>query len=76
MILLTQRFRSMIIGWHGCSGPEVTPLQLRKAGKCPGGSSGCAIVRKRQASCKLQAASCKLQAASCKLQAASCKLQA
>jgi hypothetical protein len=47
LILLTQRFSSMVIGWHGCLGPEVTPLQLRKAGKCPGGSSGCAIVRKR-----------------------------
>jgi hypothetical protein len=48
LILLTQRFRKVVIGWHGCSGPEVTPLQLRKAGKCPGGSSGCAIVRKRR----------------------------
>jgi len=48
LILLTQRFRKVVVGWHGCSGPEVTPLQLRKAGKCPGGSSGCAIVRKRR----------------------------
>src|SRR5690606_3525292 len=37
LILLTQRFEIMIGGWHGCMGPEVTPVQLRKAGKCPGG---------------------------------------
>src|SRR5690606_19576959 len=24
-------------GWHGCMGPDETPVQLRKAGKCPWG---------------------------------------
>src|SRR5690606_25194065 len=42
LILLTQRLSEIVGGWHGCSRSGGTLLQLRKAGKCPGGSSGSA----------------------------------